>query len=112
MGHYFMVSMRLENGRNHIFWTFWAKNFSFFKKIFIFTICFLDVSDHFKSYGTHSWRLFFLKFHCKFLMDLAYVQSDACACSCLSFFEIECNNYTVKPRSCELAYYKNLTLEK
>ena len=66
ISHYFMVSMRLENGRNLIFRTFWAKNFSFFKKNFIFTIRFLDVSDHFKSFGTHSWRLFFEKCPCKF----------------------------------------------
>ena len=63
ISHYFMVSMKLENGRNLIFRTFWAKNFSFLKKNFIFTIRFLD---HFKSFGTHSWRLFFEKCPCKF----------------------------------------------
>ena len=81
-----MVHMRLENARNHPKITFFEK---FSKKKFIFKIRFLDVSDHFKSFGTHFWRHFFEKFHCKFL----FVQSDARACSCLSFFENECNDY-------------------
>ena len=72
-----------KSSKNHIF----RKKIS--KKKFIFKIRFLDVSDHFKSFGTHFWRHFFEKFHCKFL----FVQSDARACSCLSFFEIECNDY-------------------
>ena len=56
-----------KSSKNHIF----RKKFGFFFLNFIFTIHFLDVSDHFKSFGTHFWRHFLKKFHCKFLLDLA-----------------------------------------